>query len=520
MDLPRERGEGRMPDRFGRFRILGGLPSDGTREAFLAVGDEGKKVVLEVFGRDGKPVPPDGPVARAATAYARLVDPRLVRALEVLSVGGQLAVVREFVEGTTLDVLRAGFERKQHSIGASTWVYVVSCVFEGLAAAHGAQDKDGLPAPVLHGRLDPSSIHVAWDGAVRLGNFNLGFDGSQTTESSRVRRVVGRYLAPEQLKLQPVGPAADVYSATLLLWELLTGGKATDLRATRAGGAAAATPSAVALEALARDIDTVVRDVIAAGLEQDPPSRTLGAARASELLRSCVDVGRERRVLADAIASLRSPRGPVGALPSTAPRARTSSAGAWAEEAPTAVSQRPPALSNPPAQPPAATPGPPAIDAPLRPATAPDVQPTGSSNPPRSAFMDLHGDLQRWFDTIRPPPPSLLPPAVRGGYDRSPQRDQRRRIGWIALGCTASLGLVIVMCALVVALRSNSRRVDPSPIAGVQAATLAAEARSGPPMSSPASQPGVAPLAPAPEESPGSASPRDKGDLERSSNVH
>ena len=460
----------RIPDRFGRFRILGGLPSDGTREAFVASGEDGVKVVLEVWKRQETAALLDWPMARAAIAYARLDHPGLVRTQEVFALDGQPAIVRELVEGTTLDVLRAALARKQRGVEASSWVYVASCVFAALAAAHEAVGEDGASAPVLHERLDPSCVHIAWDAAVKLGHFSLGVVGSRTTESSRVRRVIGRYLAPEQLKLQAVGPETDVYSATLLLWELLTGQKASDLRERPgvAGTGEPQAPTASAVLALAPEVDPLVREVIVGGLEADPAQRTLSAARASEMLRSSVDPEGAQRALAKAIASLRAPEPDVASRRSLPPpRPSTPSGVHWAEESPTAVSVRPPALSDP--------------------------------GEPQNASGDLtlQAPMEHsWFETIRPPPPST-PAGVAEGVEPTPVRESRRRMGWIALASVSSLGLAIGFAAIGVAWRSGTRDIERPPPATLATLEVA------PALPASAASPSSAPTVPAVPATPG-----------------
>jgi serine/threonine-protein kinase len=297
--------EGRIAQRIGRFRILRALDSDGTRCRYLASADDGSKAVVETFGADDSS--DAGTISAEAAAYVRLTHPGILRALDAFVDEGRLAIVMEIVDGTTLDVFRSNLERKQRSPSHASWVYVASCAFDALAAAHAARGADGRPSPVLHRGIAPSSLHLAWNGQVKLGGFDLGNDAGAARDSSKVQRAPSRYLAPEQTRLQPPGPQADVYSLTLVLWELLTKRKISE---------AGARP----LDALDGDIETGVRAVIQAGLEPEPTKRTLGASRAAALLRAAIDVEGAQRELMEALQRTRIGGGPsIAPVPSIMP---------------------------------------------------------------------------------------------------------------------------------------------------------------------------------------------------------
>ena len=96
-------------------------------------------------------------------------------------------------------------------------------LFSALAAAHGAHDADGKIESLVHGRLGPQQLFVSWEGEVKL----LGFGMSVLYRLSNARAAAAAaddpYAAPEIRAGGAYTVRANVYSAALMMWSLLTG---------------------------------------------------------------------------------------------------------------------------------------------------------------------------------------------------------------------------------------------------------------------------------------------------------
>jgi serine/threonine-protein kinase len=292
-------------EHIGPFRIQRRL-SSRFKDVFLAVDDSGRRVVLKVLG------PPereqallDPRIAEEARTYARLSHPNVVKVVDLFSEGGRFVVALEYIEGSTLNVVYAALSRGHDALGTNCWLYVAACVFAALGAAHAATDDEGRPSPIVHRNINPSNVYVGWDGSVKLGNFSVENVIKVARESSPgIRWGSYGYFAPEQVKVMPVGPYTDVYSATLVLWELLAGRKAiergdlSDIQLFKI----MAEPNILPIEKVRPDTDPRVVELIHTALQPDPSKRTIDAARACAVLRDVIDMEAARASFAAMLA--------------------------------------------------------------------------------------------------------------------------------------------------------------------------------------------------------------------------
>jgi serine/threonine protein kinase len=207
--------------RFGPFELEARLGSGGSAEVWRAArhGPHGfaravalKRLLPERLG--------DARLKRALLDEARLAatltHANVAQVLELVEIDGEPAIVMELVEGCELRALLhalAPLGPPAPGLGA----FVAHEVCRALAAAH-----DERP-PILHRDVSPTNVLLSLTGAVKLADF--GISKALVDDGDRpVTALKGNlgYMAPEQLARAPIGPAADVYSAGVLLWEMLT----------------------------------------------------------------------------------------------------------------------------------------------------------------------------------------------------------------------------------------------------------------------------------------------------------
>ncbi len=153
-----------------------------------------------------------GRFEREARAAARLSHPGIVTLYEAAADGEGAYLVSELVRGSTLQrLLEAGrlSDRTILGIGAE--------LCDALAHAH-AHD-------IVHRDVKPSNILIPTKSqAPKLTDFGVArvLGGDSLTRTGEMVGTMA-YMAPEQAEGREAGPAADLYSLALVLYEALTG---------------------------------------------------------------------------------------------------------------------------------------------------------------------------------------------------------------------------------------------------------------------------------------------------------
>jgi serine/threonine-protein kinase len=152
---------------------------------------------------------------------ARIRQPNVVPILDVVEAERDLYVVMEYVHGLPL---AGALER---TIGTPMPVEIAVAIAEavlfGLHAAHEARNEDGTPLGIVHRDVSPQNVLVGADGVPRLIDFGIAKAATriQVTDPGTLKGKAG-YMAPEQLLHEGVGRHADLFSASVVLWEMLT----------------------------------------------------------------------------------------------------------------------------------------------------------------------------------------------------------------------------------------------------------------------------------------------------------
>ncbi|MBU8865415.1 Stk1 family PASTA domain-containing Ser/Thr kinase [Paenarthrobacter aromaticivorans] len=210
-------------------------------------------------------------LSREAKAAASLSHPHVVSVLDQGEDGHIAYLVMEYVKGHTLrDVIN-----QQGALPPRLALALIDPVIEGLAAAHGS----GL----IHRDIKPENVLIADDGRIKVGDFGLARAVTATTSTGALIGTVA-YLAPELVLGKPADARSDVYSAGIMLYEMLTGkqpyaGESPIQVAYQHVNAAVGRPSEAA-PGLAEDLDELVQWCTAVDAENRPVD---GSALLSEL---------------------------------------------------------------------------------------------------------------------------------------------------------------------------------------------------------------------------------------------
>jgi serine/threonine protein kinase len=166
-----------------------------------------------------------------ARLAARIRHPNVVPTLDVLVHDKELILVMEYVHGESLLALTRAARQQKNPIPLSVAVAIMVSVLHGLHAAHEARDEKGEPLGIVHRDISPHNILAGADGMVRVLDFGVAkaIQGRTATQDTALPpgTVKGKfsYMAPETLRGEASTRQADIFSAAIVFWELITGHK-------------------------------------------------------------------------------------------------------------------------------------------------------------------------------------------------------------------------------------------------------------------------------------------------------
>jgi eukaryotic-like serine/threonine-protein kinase len=134
-------------------------------------------------------------------------------------------IVMDFVHGTNLKSLLEYQAKRGGALPVQLTVWILNEILKGLAYAHALPDSEtGRPLGIVHRDISPPNILISWHGEVKLTDFGLAKATTQL-ESTDPGVVKGKYsyLSPEAARGEEIDHRADVFSAGILAYEMLTG---------------------------------------------------------------------------------------------------------------------------------------------------------------------------------------------------------------------------------------------------------------------------------------------------------
>ncbi len=213
---------GRTPGRIGHYAIARKLGQGGMGVVYAAHDERLQRTVaLKTMKTPAGDDSARQRFWREARSAASVNHPNICQIYEIGEDGGELFIAMELLEGESLaDRLRRG------PMSVSDALPVALGILAALSELHARG--------IVHRDLKPSNVFLTRHG-VKLLDFGLarpGVDASTLllTGLTEVGTVVGtpRYMAPEQVRGEPVDHRCDLFAAGTIVFEMLAGRPAFD----------------------------------------------------------------------------------------------------------------------------------------------------------------------------------------------------------------------------------------------------------------------------------------------------
>jgi serine/threonine protein kinase len=164
-----------------------------------------------------------------ARVAATLTHNNVVHTYDLGELYGEYFIAMELLVGEELvSVLRRAVTTG-HMVPMDLSIGIIMQALEGLHYAHSRTDENGEPLGLVHRDINPTNIHVGYDGLCKIVDFGIA-----ATRATAVSNAAGRggpgqfagklsYMAPEQIMGEELDGRADIFAVGVILYEMCLG---------------------------------------------------------------------------------------------------------------------------------------------------------------------------------------------------------------------------------------------------------------------------------------------------------
>ncbi|MFC6633025.1 serine/threonine-protein kinase [Microbulbifer taiwanensis] len=200
----------------GRYRIERTLGAGGMGVVYLAEDTRlQRQVAIKKLRRDAAGESASARIHSEAQLLAKLNHPNIVQLYDVLEEDGGIALVMEYVEGTTLKEWM-----REHSAPLREKLGLLMQICQGLGEAHSLG--------IIHRDLKPDNILITFTGIAKITDFGIAKSQQPDADSiTREDHVAGTIeaMSPEQLQGYPLCTRSDLFGLGAIAYELLCGAR-------------------------------------------------------------------------------------------------------------------------------------------------------------------------------------------------------------------------------------------------------------------------------------------------------
>ena len=219
----------KKPTPFGKYFLLERINVGGMAEVFRAkaFGVEGFERLVAVK-RILPNIAEDKEFIRMFIEEAKLAvqlnHANIAQIFDLGVVEGAYYIALEHVHGRDLRGIFDRCRQAGEAMPIAQACFAVMKVCEGLDYAHNKRDQSGKELSLVHRDVSPQNVLISFEGEVKIIDFGIAKAAGKgsKTQAGILKGKFG-YMSPEQVRGLPVDRRSDVFSAGIILYELLTG---------------------------------------------------------------------------------------------------------------------------------------------------------------------------------------------------------------------------------------------------------------------------------------------------------
>ncbi len=216
------------PVPFGRYYLLGLIARGGMAEVYRARAAQlataarrllAVKVMRPQLAREARFI---DMFHREGKLAMMLRNRCIVETVEVGQHEGRHFITMEYIGGRDLTQVLRRCQESQQRIPVPHAVYIAARIAEGLHFAHTLSGPDGRLLNIVNRDVSPSNVRLSYDGDVKLLDFGIAQALMKFTSEIGILKGKFSYMSPEQIRGMPLDARTDVFSAGIILHEMLT----------------------------------------------------------------------------------------------------------------------------------------------------------------------------------------------------------------------------------------------------------------------------------------------------------
>ncbi|MDQ3032318.1 MAG: serine/threonine protein kinase, partial [Myxococcota bacterium] len=218
-----------LPRPFGPYTLVRRLAVGGMAEVYVAkakgLGGFEKHVAIKVihprYSEDDHFIQM---LVEEAKISVLLNHVNIAQTFDLGCIDETYYIVMEFIEGAdAYRVMRKATEMKR-AIPIDLCVHAAAEMCNGLDYAHRKRDAEGRSLRIVHRDISPQNILVSYAGEVKIVDFGIAKAALRSAQTE-VGVIKGKYyyMSPEQAWGDPMDHRSDIFSAGVVLYEMLTG---------------------------------------------------------------------------------------------------------------------------------------------------------------------------------------------------------------------------------------------------------------------------------------------------------
>ena len=217
-----------MERKLGRYELLRRLAKGGMGEIYLArvrgAGGFEKTVILKTI------LPHLAEEEEFVTKFldegrivVQLTHGNIVPVFDMGEQNGEYFIAMEYVPGQDLRAILKRLKERREELPVEFALYIAAEIAKGLGYAHRKMDASGNPLEIVHRDVSPSNVLISHEGEVKLIDFGIARAAGKLSQTAN-GAIQGKccYMSPEQARGHHLDSRSDIFSAGVVLYEMLT----------------------------------------------------------------------------------------------------------------------------------------------------------------------------------------------------------------------------------------------------------------------------------------------------------